>query len=79
MKRGSDERQFNSPGVDLNIGSIMRSRYLTFPEYHTSLDNFNFVNAKGLHGGYKVVKESIKNLIELSANCGKKTQRIKKK
>ena len=79
LKRGSDERQFNSPGVDLNIGSIMRSRYGTFPEYHTSLDNFNFVNAKGLHGGYKVVRESIKNLIELSENCGKKIQRTKHK
>ena len=65
LKRGSDERQFNSPGVDLNIGSIMRSRYTTFPEYHTSLDNFDLVSAKGLYGGYSVVKESIKILMEL--------------
>ena len=79
LKRGSDERQFNSPGVDLDIGSIMRSRYTTFPEYHTSLDNFNFVNVKGLYGGFKIVKESIKTLMELSQNYGKRLQKTKYK
>ena len=59
LKRGSDERQFNSPGIDLPISSIFRTKYAEFPEYHTSLDNFELVTLKGLEGGYKVAKQSI--------------------
>ena len=40
----------------------MRSKYGTYKEYHTSLDNFDFVSIKGLRGGFKILKESIKNL-----------------
>ena len=71
LKRGSDERQFNSPGIDLPIASIMRSKYGTYKEYHTSLDNFNFISIKGLTGGFKILRETINilnnNLIPKSA------------
>ena len=65
---GSDERRYNSPYVDLGIGSIMRSKYHSFPEYHTSLDNFNLVTAEGLKGGYNVAKKAIENLMQFETN-----------
>jgi len=45
---GSDERQFNSPGFNLPIGSLMRTPYGCFKEYHTSADNLNFVKPQFL-------------------------------
>ena len=59
LQRGSDERQYNSPGIDLPIASIFRTKHGEYPEYHTSLDNFNVVTKKGLMGGYKIVKKAI--------------------
>ena len=64
LERGSDERQYNSPGIDLPIASIFRTKYGKYPEYHTSLDNFNLVTEKGIDGGFKVAKKAIEILIK---------------
>jgi aminopeptidase-like protein len=52
---GYDERQFNSPGFRLPVGSLMRGRHGRFPEYHTSADNPAFVSPTRLAEAFDTV------------------------
>jgi len=58
---GYDERQYNSPGINLPVGCIMRTPHNQFPEYHTSADNLDFIRAESLMDSY----HKILNIVDL--------------
>ena len=62
LDRGSDEKQYCSPGVDLPIATICRTKYHEYPEYHTSLDDLTLISPTGLYGGYEKIMKAIELL-----------------
>lgn len=72
---GYDERQYASPGFNLNIGSISRTPHGQFAEYHTSADNLDFINAESIANSYNICLKIIqvidqnKKYINLNPKC----------
>lgn len=62
LDRGSDERQYNAPGVDLPVCDFCRSKYGEYPEYHTSADDMTFISPEGLQGSLEVMQQVIRAL-----------------
>lgn len=72
---GYDERQYCSPGFNLPVGCLMRSVWGTFPEYHTSADNLDFIHPPQLSESLRVcaavldVLENNRRYRNLSPHC----------
>ena len=62
LNRGSDECQYNAPGIDLPVCSICRTKFHEYPEYHTSADDLKLISPKGLEKSYYIYKEIIEAL-----------------
>jgi aminopeptidase-like protein len=72
---GYDERQYCSPGFNLPVGCLMRSPHGSFPEYHTSADNLEFVRPESLQVSFDrycdliEVLEGNRTYINLNPKC----------
>ena len=62
LKRGSDEREYCAPGIDLPVCGVCRTKYGVYPEYHTSADNMDFISPEGLNGAYQLMVKVINAL-----------------
>ncbi len=81
LERGSDERQYCSPGIDLPLCTFSRSRFGTYPEYHSSADDMSVISESGLTGSLNVLKTIVdafelslvpRNLIKCEPQLGKR-------
>ena len=72
---GYDERQFCSPGFNLAVGNLTRSQFGQYPEYHTSADNLDLVQAQYLEESFQIyqgitgVLEQNKTYLNLNPYC----------
>jgi aminopeptidase-like protein len=61
LDRGSDERQYCSPGVDMPLCCLARSKFGSFPEYHTSADNMDFITPGALGESFEFLCQLIES------------------
>ena len=59
LERGSDERQFCAPGIDLPVCSFSRTKYGKYAEYHTSADNLTYISPEGLGGALDLLSKFV--------------------
>ncbi|TPO10667.1 DUF4910 domain-containing protein [Mesorhizobium sp. B1-1-5] len=52
---GYDERQFCSPGFNMPVGLFQRGAHGTFPQYHTSADDLDFIRPEHLAHSYDML------------------------
>jgi aminopeptidase-like protein len=62
LNRGSNERQYNAPGVDLPVCCLARTKFGNYPEYHTSRDDMNFITPDALGGSFGLCREIAESL-----------------
>ena len=60
--RGSDERQFCAPGVDLPVCSVTKTKYGEYAQYHTSLDDLSFISPEGLSESLEFFLQVVQSL-----------------
>ena len=65
LERGSDERQYCAPGVDLDVATFTRSKFGSYPEYHTDADNLEYVTQRGLEDSF----EALTAIIDAFETC----------
>jgi len=66
---GYDERQYGSPGFDLPVGRLSRTRYGTYPEYHTSADDLDFIAEESLQDARQALQGILERLESTETYC----------
>lgn len=62
---GSDERQYSSPGFRINMTTLAKDIYYTYPQYHSSLDNLDFVNGAQIAETFELYVQVIDQIEKL--------------
>jgi len=58
-ERGSDERQFCSPNINLPFSVITKNKFFEYKQYHTSLDDINYIKDNDILHSYTFFKKFI--------------------
>jgi aminopeptidase-like protein len=65
LRRGSDERQWCMPRIDMPVVRLSRSEHLSFPAYHTSADDLSIISGEAMDDSLSMLKDVV-NLLEIN-------------